>query len=663
MGRYEGYPFGGEGGGTPSPGPSIGTILSPSGDTTGATDRASINSALASESGGMTLVLKPGDWYVDDAILVHSRQHIIAYGAKVSRVGTAGNVIRNAAALPTRVVNDAAVTNGSAVVTSASAGFLGSVVGTTRVGVIGAGPGGSVLYGVVNAVAGDGTSVTLSITADTTVSGARADIFDTLDSDITIDGGHWRLSVAPLDGHQPTATYLNSFVSAFRRVSRIWVRNTIWSSAGTAGQGGKYVLCLGDVYDYTIENTHFDGTSGDGVHINGPAYRGLVTGVTGTTGDDMVVAGTQDNNTQYIYDTQGPIVDWHTRGIISNGSWCAWKLYDLGTTRKHQCKNITVENVSGTTQVQMLSLLNATCNSVKIRNVQGAPGATFPLLISTTEQITETDIDNLTWTSTNPATKGIVRLEKPRNSVRIRNLAFSQAPAGTNYFINVTGNLNGSTWGLTRLDVDGLYTPVQIGSGSAVTFGTLNGIELANDIAGTADRTEISVRNVHCTNITAGTLINKGAVAVISRMDLQNVTWSGTQLVSIPAGDASARVSMTDVKMTGTRLLTTASPVMVTTRDVHAVCTSAAFDVTGSGTITVEHGGSWSSTGTSTTTFSRSATQALRVNGAGLPAVLADLTPSAGDICTASATAGTIPANTPAVRGASSWIGLAGGTL
>lgn len=640
----------------------------PSGDTSGVTDRARINAATANAPGRAvgvrtSVTLAPGEWSVDDAMLLYSRQTLTAYGAKVTRVGTAGNVIRNFAALPTRIVTDAAVTSGSATVTSASGGFAGAVVGTTRVGVIGAGPNGSVHYGVVNTVAGDGTSVTLSITADTTVSAARADVFDTIDEDITVQGGHFRLAVAPLDGHQPTATYLNSFVSAFRRISNLRVLDTTWSSAGAAGEGGKYVLCVGDCSDVVISNTHFAGTSGDGVHLSGPIYRALVDGVTGTTGDDMVVAGTQDNNTQYVYDTQGPIVDWHTRGVVSNGSWCAWKIYDLGTLRKHRCANITVENISGTTQVQMVSLLNVTCNSVKIRNVQGAPGATFPMVISASEQITETDIDGLTWHSTSAASKGLVRLEKPRNIVRLRHLAFSQAPSGTNYFVQVTGQLNGSTWGLRRLEVDGLHTPKQTGSGSAVTFGTLNGIEFASDISGTSDETELAVRNVHCTNITAGTLVNKGAVAVVSRMSLQNVTWSGTQLVAIPSGDASARVSLTNVKMVGTRLLTTASPVVVVTRDVHAVCSSAAFDVTGSGSLTVEHGGSWSSTGANTTTFSRSASQALRVNGAGLPAVLADLTPTTGDIVTASALAGTIPAGTPAVRGSSSWVGLAGGTL
>lgn len=70
-------------------------------------------------------------------------------------------------------------------------------------------------------------------------------------------------------------------------LSRMTVRNPV-----------SYGIQIGDVYGFVVRDIFFDynwhfGTT-DGVHINGPAYDGVIENLCGTTNDDMVSLTTYD---------------------------------------------------------------------------------------------------------------------------------------------------------------------------------------------------------------------------------------------------------------------------------------------------------------------------------------------------------------------------------
>jgi hypothetical protein len=80
--------------------PSTAT-LTPSGDTTGATDRAAINTALGSVGAGGSLLLGPGDWYTDAPVNIPSGTELAGIKSGINgRTATAptGSVIHPVAA-------------------------------------------------------------------------------------------------------------------------------------------------------------------------------------------------------------------------------------------------------------------------------------------------------------------------------------------------------------------------------------------------------------------------------------------------------------------------------------------------------------------------------------------------------------------------------------
>ncbi len=78
----------------------------------------------------------------------------------------------------------------------------------------------------------------------------------------------------------------------FAHIDRIHLsKMTVRNPAG-------YGIQIGDVYDFVVRDIFFDynwhfGTT-DGVHINGPAFDGVIENLCGTTNDDMVALTTYD---------------------------------------------------------------------------------------------------------------------------------------------------------------------------------------------------------------------------------------------------------------------------------------------------------------------------------------------------------------------------------
>jgi hypothetical protein len=141
------------------------TSVTPSGDTTGAADLAAIQAALTA-SGRATL--QPGaQYYLNGPIVMPSRSHMSAYGARLKLVaGVFGNIIRNKAVLPSRSVSDASVINPTvnATLTSLTANFVAGDVGN-MVGIFGAGAGGAAWYGPIQAITTPSNATTWTASA------------------------------------------------------------------------------------------------------------------------------------------------------------------------------------------------------------------------------------------------------------------------------------------------------------------------------------------------------------------------------------------------------------------------------------------------------------------------------------------------------------------
>jgi hypothetical protein len=592
----------------------------PSGDTTGATDLAAINASP-------NAMLTPGaTYYVNGPIVRPSYSCLRARGATIHLVTGGSNIIRNAAAAASRSVSDAVTTANSTTVTSATGAFTSADVGA-MVGVIGAALGGATWYGKIVTV-NSATSITLNWPADLALTGATLQVFANRDTNIDIEGGTWILDVAPADGHQTTSTAFNSFASAFRRVSGLRLRDTTWSTPGLTGQGGKFTVSLADVDDFIVSGTHFIQTAGDGIHVMGPGSNGIIRDTTGTTGDDMVVISCGDQNTPYITDTQGPLSSILTQGIVATGSWSAYKLYDLGTAKRFTVTGCRVDDISGSTQQQAVSIISPFSDAIEISRVAVQVGGSNPVVnLSNNAYATSTTVRDIQWSNTVAPSSGVVKVTQGRNSVKIENITFATAPSGTNVAVYLTSSLSGSTFGLTTLDIDGVYAPMQVG-GSQVTFATFHVVNC--DATGSGD-SAITIRNVSV-QATAGYMVNKTAVCPISRIEIADSTFKGSGLISTPSGDSNTSLVLANTRATVTNLAVIKSPLDAQITGVRSVSSGPAFSLVGSGATPVRlRVGTYHEAGTGGG-VTRDGTQAVSVNGHTLPVDVSILTATDGDI-------------------------------
>jgi hypothetical protein len=260
----------------------------------GTDDTAALNALLATASGKRVRGLHGQNYQISSPLLLPSGGNVELdmTGCTVTlKPGSNCNLLNNAAVTAVRSVADAAITNGSPTLTSATASFTSADIGRS-VTVAGAGLGGVVLTARVSAVGGS-TSATLDTNASTTVSGAALSLFNR-DANIRIVGGTW--ARGNNDG-----TFNTRHNLMFRRVDLITVRDLQVTSSN-----GKFAIGLGDCTRIRVSDCDF-ATASDGVHIAGPASSIVVRNLTGTTGDDVV--GMTPNDFTGYNDTAGDITD------------------------------------------------------------------------------------------------------------------------------------------------------------------------------------------------------------------------------------------------------------------------------------------------------------------------------------------------------------------
>ena len=113
------------------------------------------------------------------------------------------------------------------------------------------------------------------------------------DTDMSMEGGIWEDSArepSPNDPDPLMRDFSKNILGVlfFCHCDHVSVRNL------TLRRGEQYGLLMTDCYDFTVENLFFDDYRKDGVHVNGPAARGLIQDLRGRCGDDFVALNAWD---------------------------------------------------------------------------------------------------------------------------------------------------------------------------------------------------------------------------------------------------------------------------------------------------------------------------------------------------------------------------------
>jgi hypothetical protein len=284
----------------------------PSGDTSGATDAANLNTLLA--AGGTIrpnpLIVSP-TYYVNTTLIGPAGGNLdIDWGDStiVQPTGSNCNLFRPYCYAHPAATGTASITSGTNTVTSAVAVSVGQTVAIVGAGGNGNGP----LVGNV-ATTGSGTFTVntldgrpLNCTA--TVSGAAITVYNR-DQNISFKGGIWQLG-------NNAATGINLHAFLFRFIDNLTVEINETSRPTGAG---KYMIAIGGCTNVVASGKNITNSS-DGIHFTGPCFNINVPYLSGSTGDDLL-ALTCGDYSQYA-DTGGDIIG-VTIGTVQGQKWGA----------------------------------------------------------------------------------------------------------------------------------------------------------------------------------------------------------------------------------------------------------------------------------------------------------------------------------------------------
>lgn len=114
-----------------------------------------------------------------------------------------------------------------------------------------------------------------------------------------------------------------------------------------------YPVQMSMIRNFRVENITFDynmlRTNMDGIHINGPAEKGIIKHLRGATNDDMVALNCDDCYETEI--TRGPINDIYVEDLYCEGGYTAVRLLSCGDP----LTNVTVKNIKGSYRYNAVS--------------------------------------------------------------------------------------------------------------------------------------------------------------------------------------------------------------------------------------------------------------------------------------------------------------------
>ena len=128
------------------------------------------------------------------------------------------------------------------------------------------------------------------------------------DTDIVIEGGIWTtLATLPREFNGNMQGRCDTSADALGANGTIVLHNVRGGCVRnvTIRQCRPYGVHLGQCSDFLVENVRLEDTRRDGVHVNGPADRGVIRNVSGVTGDDVVALNGWDWKNATI--TFGPV--------------------------------------------------------------------------------------------------------------------------------------------------------------------------------------------------------------------------------------------------------------------------------------------------------------------------------------------------------------------
>jgi hypothetical protein len=316
----------------------------PTADTTtwlpasnGTDDTAAVNAILATATGKYVRG-RPGTTYlVTGPLVLPSPGNVVldmtGCTVRLKAGSPVKNLLNNASVTALRTVTDAAITTGTTTLTSATAAFVTADVGRW-VRIAGAAVSGDLLVARITART-NASTVTIDTAASTTVTGATLNVHEA-DHDIIVTGGTWD------HGSSAGTNTPNDHAIRIRYAERVTVRDM-----NHVAIAGKYAINLAAVTDYLIENHTFTDKWSDGVHLAGPARRGVVRNLQGSTSDDLMAVTAQEPTSWEHYDDSLGIVDGLVIENIHKKSGNSRVLH-LVPGRSAHIKNVFVRNVTGT---------------------------------------------------------------------------------------------------------------------------------------------------------------------------------------------------------------------------------------------------------------------------------------------------------------------------
>ena len=190
------------------------------------------------------------------------------------------------------------------------------------------------------------------------------------DRDIVIEGGIWTtLATSPSQSHgniRGCADTADSVPGAhgtilLHNVERVRVRNL------TIKECRPFGIQIGNASDFLIENICFENQRRDGVHVEGPAFFGVIRGLHGVTGDDIVALNSWDWKHYSI--TFGPIAHILVDGVDVTGTnlfkWASnirllagTKTFAGGEALECDIENCVIQNIRGIRMFQMFDQPN-----------------------------------------------------------------------------------------------------------------------------------------------------------------------------------------------------------------------------------------------------------------------------------------------------------------
>lgn len=360
-------------------------------------------------------------------------------------------------------------------------------------------------------------------------------------SNVTVDGGVWN--------RQNNSGSGNDLHSIILGGTNIEIKNL--SITSTAG---KYSILIQNATNFKVKNIFCNTVASDGVHVQGPAVRGVINDIYGTSSDDLV-AITPYDYAAYVWGNEGDVTDI----VIEN-------IYP------HNCATNAVKVLSGKSGSTVLNT-----SRIIIRNVVGSLASGFVSGIylgddtgstgTQNGQISDVLIDGIKLSLPNSNTKGYVTVNGSATSLTIPSIVIRN--------IHLTSDCSAivsSTGDIRSLLMDGVQGTTATAAMTAVVWN--------NQTVPSASLLRLQMSNIDITfaGTRGGSLIRSSdASSTLTEVFLNNIYLYNSSWLADVITSTTFNISNTHMASNG-GIFNVRSPGVV----VVAGCIGSTFDTTSS---------------------------------------------------------------------------------